>query len=93
MYGMPPDGGRALFGSMRPLLSKPDLMIANLEGTYSTAGPSQVQRRLGDELLRLPGPAVLCRIAGLVGHRPGQHRQQPQHGLPFARLPADTGGA
>jgi hypothetical protein len=41
MYGMPPDGGRALFGSMRPLLSKPDLMIANLEGTYSTAGPSK----------------------------------------------------
>ena len=41
MYGMPPDGGRALFGSLRPLLSKPDLMIANLEGTYSTAGPSK----------------------------------------------------
>jgi hypothetical protein len=35
-YGLPPDGGRALFGSMRPLLSEPDLMIANLEGTYST---------------------------------------------------------
>jgi hypothetical protein len=41
MYGLPPDGGRALFGSMRPLLSKPDLTIANLEGTYSTAGPSK----------------------------------------------------
>jgi len=41
MYGMPPAGGRALFGSLRPLLSKPDLMIANLEGTYSTAGPSK----------------------------------------------------
>jgi hypothetical protein len=41
MYGMPPNGGRALFGSMRPLLSKPDLMIGNLEGTYSTAGPSK----------------------------------------------------
>ena len=41
MYGTPPDGGRALFGSLRPLLSKPDLMIANLEGTYSTAGPSK----------------------------------------------------
>jgi hypothetical protein len=40
-YGMPPDDGRALFGSLRPLLSKPDLMIANLEGTYSTAGPSK----------------------------------------------------
>ena len=41
MYGLAPDGGRALFGAMRPLLSKPDLMIANLEGTYSTAGPSK----------------------------------------------------
>jgi len=41
MYGMPPDGGRALFGSLPPLLRKPDLMIANLEGTYSTAGPSK----------------------------------------------------
>jgi len=40
-YGEPPNGGRALFGSMRPLLSKPDLMIANLEGTYSTPGPSK----------------------------------------------------
>ncbi|MGO8683467.1 MAG: CapA family protein [Thermoleophilia bacterium] len=41
MYGIPPDAGRALFGSLRPLLSKPDLMIANLEGTYSTPGPSK----------------------------------------------------
>jgi hypothetical protein len=40
-YGTPPNGGRSLFGSMRPLLSKPDLMMANLEGTYSTAGPSK----------------------------------------------------
>ena len=40
-YGMPPNGGRALFGSMRPRLSRPDLMIANLEGTYSTPGPSK----------------------------------------------------
>ena len=40
-YGLAPDGGRALFGSMPALLRKPDLMIANLEGTYSTAGPSK----------------------------------------------------
>ncbi len=40
-YGEPPNGGRALFGSMQPVLSKPDLMIANLEGTYSTPGPSK----------------------------------------------------
>jgi len=41
MYGMPPDGGRALFGSLPALLRSPDLMIANLEGTYSTPGPSK----------------------------------------------------
>ena len=41
MYGLAPDGGRALFGALPALLRKPDLMIANLEGTYSTAGPSK----------------------------------------------------
>ena len=40
-YGLAPDDGRALFGAMPALLRKPDLMIANLEGTYSTAGPSK----------------------------------------------------
>jgi hypothetical protein len=40
-YGTAPDGGRALFGAMPALLRKPSLMIANLEGTYSTAGPSK----------------------------------------------------
>jgi hypothetical protein len=36
-YGNPPDNGRALFANVREQLSAPDLMIANLEGTYSTA--------------------------------------------------------
>lgn len=40
-YGLPPNGGRALFASVRDKLRAPDLMIANLEGTYSTAGPSK----------------------------------------------------
>jgi hypothetical protein len=40
-YGMPPDSGRALFARVRPKLRAPDLMIANLEGTYSTGGPSK----------------------------------------------------
>jgi hypothetical protein len=40
-YGTPPNGGRGLFESTRSLLSEPDLMIANLEGTYSTSGPSK----------------------------------------------------
>jgi len=40
-YGLPPDNGRALFASTKSRLRRPDLMIANLEGTYSTAGPSK----------------------------------------------------
>ena len=40
-YGMPPDGGRALFTHMAAYLRKPDLMIANCEGTYSTATTSK----------------------------------------------------
>lgn len=40
-YGMPPNGGRALFAKVRDELQAPDLMIANLEGTYSTGGPSK----------------------------------------------------
>lgn len=36
-YGMPPNGGRALFQYMAPYLRQPDLMMANCEGTYSTA--------------------------------------------------------
>ena len=40
-YGLPPDGGRALFTHVRSQLSAPDLMIVNLEGTYSTATTSK----------------------------------------------------
>jgi Bacterial capsule synthesis protein PGA_cap len=40
-YGMPPDGGRALFANLRSQLSAPDLMMANCEGTYSTATTSK----------------------------------------------------
>jgi hypothetical protein len=41
MYGNPPDAGRALFAQVRDQLRAPDLMIANLEGTYSTGGTSK----------------------------------------------------
>ena len=40
-YGLPPNGGRALFPQLRDQLHAPDLMIANLEGTYSTGGSSK----------------------------------------------------
>jgi hypothetical protein len=41
MYGRAPDGGRALFAQVRDELRDPDLMIANLEGTYSEGGASK----------------------------------------------------
>jgi hypothetical protein len=40
-YGMPPNAGRALFVNLRAQLRAPDLMIANCEGTYSTATTSK----------------------------------------------------
>lgn len=40
-YGNPPDDGRAIFSGLRRQLSAPDLMIANLEGTYSEGGASK----------------------------------------------------
>jgi hypothetical protein len=41
MYGDPPDDGRALFTHVRSQLKAPDLMMVNLEGTYSSGGASK----------------------------------------------------
>jgi hypothetical protein len=41
MYGDPPDNGRALFAHVRGKMKAPDLMMLNLEGTYSTGGASK----------------------------------------------------
>jgi hypothetical protein len=41
MYGDPPDNGRALFAHVRDQMKAPDLMMLNLEGTYSTGGASK----------------------------------------------------
>jgi hypothetical protein len=40
-YGLPADGGRALFARVRGDLREPDLMAGNLEGTFSTGGASK----------------------------------------------------
>jgi hypothetical protein len=40
-YGNPPDDGKALFEQTREYLSEPDVMIANLEGTFGNGGPSK----------------------------------------------------
>ena len=40
-YGNPPREGKALFEYTREYLSEPDLMIANLEGTFGNGGASK----------------------------------------------------
>ena len=40
-YGLPPRQGRALFSNVRAKLKAPDIMVGNLEGTYSSGGQSK----------------------------------------------------
>jgi hypothetical protein len=40
-YGLPPADGRTLFSAARAALREPDLMIGNLEGTFSQGGVSK----------------------------------------------------
>jgi hypothetical protein len=40
-YGLPGDGGRALFAHVGTTLRQPDIMLANLEGTLSVGGASK----------------------------------------------------
>jgi len=40
-YGMPPQGGRALFSKVRAQLKVPDIMVGNLEGTFGNGGKSK----------------------------------------------------
>lgn len=45
MYGNPPNDGRALFEYTKDYLSAPDIMVANLEGTFGSGGPSKCDGR------------------------------------------------
>jgi len=40
-YGLPPKQGRGLFSKLRAQLQAPDIMVANLEGTYGSGGKSK----------------------------------------------------
>ncbi len=40
-YGNPPNAGRALFQHTRQYTKAPDIMVANLEGTFGNGGPSK----------------------------------------------------
>jgi hypothetical protein len=44
-YGNPPNKGRALFEHTREYTSKPDIMVANLEGTFGKGGASKCDGR------------------------------------------------
>ncbi len=67
MYGLAPDKGRALFGRMPALLRKPDLMIANLEGTYSTPGPSKCAGGSGGTCFAFQAPPSYARALAWSG--------------------------
>jgi hypothetical protein len=67
MYGLAPDKGRALFGHMPALLRKPDLMIANLEGTYSTPGPSKCGGGSGGTCYAFQAPLFYARALAWSG--------------------------
>jgi Bacterial capsule synthesis protein PGA_cap len=40
-YGAPAGDGRSLFAAVRPVLRRPDLMVANLEGTFGAGGAAK----------------------------------------------------
>ncbi len=44
-YGNPPEEGRALFKYTRKYTLEPDVMVANLEGTYGKGGTSKCADR------------------------------------------------
>jgi hypothetical protein len=66
-YGMPPDGGRALFVALRPELRAPDLMIANLEGTYSTGGPSKCDGQSSGNCFAFQAPPAYAKALPWAG--------------------------
>ena len=55
-YGLPPNGGRALFANLRAKLRAADLMIANLEGTYSAGGPSKCDGKSSNTCFAFQAP-------------------------------------
>lgn len=57
-YGNPPQDGRALFTYTRDYLSDPDIMVANLEGTFGTGGPSKCDGRDSSVCYAFQAPPV-----------------------------------
>lgn len=66
-YGLPPDEGRALFARVRDELRAPDLMIANLEGTYSEGGPSKCDDSDSKACFAFQAPPVYAEALSWAG--------------------------
>jgi Bacterial capsule synthesis protein PGA_cap len=66
-YGTPPNDGRALFAAIRPRLRAPDLMIANLEGTYSTGGPSKCDGATSGNCFAFQAPPAYAKALAWAG--------------------------
>ncbi len=66
-YGLPPNSGRALFSGVRKHLQAPDLMIANLEGTYSSGGPSKCDGASSNLCFAFQAPPTYARALPWAG--------------------------
>ena len=65
-YGLPPDHGRGMFAGVEQQLSRADLTVGNLEGTFSVGGPSKCGTGLKNcfDFQAPPANAAALRDAG-----------------------------
>ncbi len=66
-YGNPPNGGRALFEPTRAYTAKPDIMVANLEGTFGNGGPSKCDGRDSSECFAFQAPPANAKALAWAG--------------------------
>jgi Bacterial capsule synthesis protein PGA_cap len=66
-YGQPPEQGRALFSQVRGLLSQPNVMIVNLEGTLSVGGPSKSDGRASSASFSFQAPPANAEALSWAG--------------------------
>lgn len=66
-YGNPPDNGRALFKYAREFLTEPDVMVANLEGTFGKGGPSKCDGRKSTQCFAFQAPPANAEALSWAG--------------------------
>src|SRR4051794_12885615 len=69
-YGLPAQGGRALFARVKAALREPDLMVANLEGTLGVGGAAKCPPG-APHRLALPAPPAHAHPPSGPGGAPG----------------------